>query len=207
MLKPEGIRNIIFDLGGVLLNLDYPGMYAEFERCGIRKMPDTREMGLFHRYEKGMVTTSFFLNELNRMTGFTSDEKSLARAWNALLGDFPPIRYRLLQELGKTYRVFLLSNINELHVSGFESIFRNTFGGAGPGSLFENIYYSNLLNLRKPEPEIFRLVMEKNALLPEETLFIDDTSEHIESASSLGINTLHLDLTKGMKTETVFNFH
>jgi putative hydrolase of the HAD superfamily len=112
-------------------------------------------------------------------------------AWNALLLDFPPERIRLLKMLKKQYRLFLLSNTNALHQREFEQRFIAVSGG-GMETIFEKVYYSHLLGLRKPNEDIYRVVVEENRLIPGETLFIDDTVSNFSGAQAVGLKTLQV---------------
>jgi putative hydrolase of the HAD superfamily len=112
-------------------------------------------------------------------------------AWNALLLDFPPGRVAKLRELGKSFRLFLLSNSNQIHYECYMDRFQKEFG-FGLGDLFEQLWFSHQIGLVKPDPEIFRYALKDGGLQPEETLFIDDTLVHVEAARSVGIKAWHL---------------
>jgi glucose-1-phosphatase len=109
-----------------------------------------------------------------------------------MLLDIPKERIDLLLELGKQYRIFLFSNTNAIHLKRFNEIVEHSFTIPSLDSLFEQSYYSHLISKRKPDPLAFKLILDQNNLNKEETLFIDDSIQHIESAQKIGIKTLHL---------------
>jgi putative hydrolase of the HAD superfamily len=194
------IQNIIFDLGGVLLNIDYFRTVEAFKNLGL-KDPEkafTKEVqaDLFQKFEKGEVSSEGFLLELSKhMPGAGLNE--IEDAWNALLLEFPFSRYTLLKKLSRDYKLYLLSNTNAIHEKAFKGIIDDSVGWTNFESLFRAIGYSHQLGERKPNLKVFELVLKKNGLSPEHTLFIDDTIDHVLSALKLGIRAVHLsdDLT------------
>jgi putative hydrolase of the HAD superfamily len=174
----------------VFINLDKPATQRHLDEFGIHQLEDSI-LSLNNQYEKGEVSTEVFIEGyLNTYPNLTKE--AMVDAWNSILIDLPAYRLEFLQQLKKegNYRMFLLSNTNELHINWVKANveFYNAFK-----SCFEQFYLSHEIHLRKPETEIFQFVLGQNKLLAEETLFIDDTQEHILSAKSLGIQTWHLD--------------
>lgn len=185
------IENIIFDFGDVFINLDKEATAREMQSFGFQSITPDLE-SLFVEYEKGLITTEDFLNRTNKL--FPKAGKSdLVHAWNAIILDFPEERLRFIENLAqkKEYRLFLLSNTNEMHIEfvkkqmGEERYVRFK-------RCFENFYLSHEIHLRKPEPEIFEYVLHTNNLNPQKTLFIDDTEGHTQVAKGLGITCWHL---------------
>ena len=145
--------------------------------------------------EKGLITPENFHKEINsQLINKVSSEK-IDKAWSAMLLDFPKGRIELLQKLNKKYRLFLLSNTNQIHFHQYNKDLINQFG-FGLNSLFEKAYYSFELGMRKPDTEIFEYALDDSNLDPFETLFIDDLDKNIETASRLGLNTIWIDITK-----------
>ncbi len=199
------IKHIIFDLGGVIINLDIPKTIAEFNKLSGRPFEtiytQLQQTPLFDDFDKGRISEKKFFDELKRLLeGPISDEQVLA-AWNAMLLDFPLHRLELLNRLKKHYRLFLLSNTNETHVAELEKQLHAAHGYMNLEPFFEKVYYSCRMNMRKPDREIFEFVLKENNLKPEETLFIDDSPQHIEGALQTGIKA-HF-LTKGKEVETL----
>ncbi|MBK6965056.1 MAG: HAD family phosphatase [Bacteroidales bacterium] len=191
----QGIKNIIFDLGQVLLNID-PNLSAKaFVKLGILDGVDfwgSRSSNeILINFEKGMISAGEFRQSVleKLVAGVTS--KQVDEAWNALLLDLPATRVEKLRILAKTHRLFILSNTNQIHNECYISRFEVEFG-YGMGQLFEKLWFSHQIGLAKPDPEIFRYVLNDGGLKPEETLFIDDTLVHVEAARSVGINAWHL---------------
>lgn len=209
MVKLNGIKNIIFDLGGVLLNIDFKKTFDAFAALGIEdahKLNDRPEvLQLFIDMECGKVGREEFLEEFRRLVimplgpGLRRDDKPLVSdeeiisAFNALLLDFPSERIRLVQELGKKYRVFLLSNTNAIHAEYYNAKLKRAFGIENLDHLMEKAFYSHDLGCRKPDREIYLKALSSAGLVAEECLFIDDKPENVEAARELGIRAVQVD--------------
>ncbi|MEJ8803298.1 HAD family hydrolase [Pontibacter sp. H249] len=196
-MELTNIKNIIFDLGGVIINIDYHKSIKELQKlckddCTV-EYSQKQQSHLFDLFETGNSSPEEFrkdLRETYQMRDVTDEQ--IDAAWNAMLLDIPQERIDLLQELGKKYRIFLLSNTNAIHLEAFNKIVEDSFSIPSLDSLFEEAYYSHLVGKRKPDEAIFNLILDSHNLAKKETLFIDDSIQHIESARAIGINTLHL---------------
>lgn len=188
-------KNIIFDLGGVLLNIDYSKTVQAFGKLGLinPKQAFTKEVQaeLFRDLECGRISNSDFLSILNRHIP-NANTAQIKDAWNALLLDFPASRFDFLKHLAKDYSLFLLSNTNAIHLEKFKTIIEESVGWNNFNHLFQGIGYSHELKARKPDADIFQKMITKYHLNPTETLFIDDTEMHVLTARSLGIDAIHL---------------
>lgn len=187
------IRNIIFDFGDVLINLDKQAMPKALMAYGANAA-DPDLLALSNAYEKGEMSSEAFLEEAAARLGEPRSER-LVGFWNQTILDFPEGHLEFLESLSAAgaYRMFLLSNTNDLHME----FVRQTMGRERYNRFqqcFEGFYLSFEMGLRKPEPGIFRSLLESHDLLPKETLFIDDTLEHIQSAAALGLRTWHLQV-------------
>jgi HAD superfamily hydrolase (TIGR01509 family) len=192
----QAIRNIIFDLGGVILNIDFKKTEAAFKLLGWDSFSDYISQfhisDLFENYETGKIDDLQFVEGISALMGKAANNEHIIEAWNALLLDFPTERIALLKELKTKYRTFLLSNTNAIHLNAFqEKLYQKE--GVYLEDLFEKAYYSHVVKLRKPSTEIFELVLNENNLNPAETLFIDDTASNFEGAQKLGIQVFHLE--------------
>ncbi|MEJ8757123.1 HAD family phosphatase [Pontibacter sp. H259] len=192
----QNIKNVIFDLGGVIINIDYHKSIEELRKYSKTgsdmEFTQKQQSHLFDLYETGNCTCQEFRDNLRQAYNLDATDEEIDAAWNAMLLDIPKERIDLLQELGKKYRIFLLSNTNAIHLKKFNEIVAHSFTIPSLDSLFEQSYYSHLVGKRKPDAAIFEQILAENNLNKEETLFIDDSIQHIESANKLGINTLHL---------------
>jgi putative hydrolase of the HAD superfamily len=192
----NGISNIIFDLGGVILDIDFAKTSQAFKALGIEDFDELftqfHANPLFTSLESGKITPAEFVEALAGYTGKKFTEEQVIEAWNAILVSFPPHRIELLKRLKTQYRTFLLSNTNEIHVKRFLEMYVETIGEGSLEDCFEKIYYSHDIGFRKPNKEAYEFVLNENGLKPEETLFIDDTLPNIEAANELGIKTVHL---------------
>jgi len=189
------IKNIIFDFGDVFINLNKNATKVHLAALGHHVISPELE-ALAIRYEKGLITTSFFLNEAEKLLPNTL-QTELIEAWNAIILDFPDHRLSFLKKMvdETNYRLFLLSNTNELHIKKVVE-HMGTKNYLSFKACFEAFYLSHEIHLRKPEPEIFKMILESHSLKAEETLFIDDTIDHIEAANKLGIATWHLKVNE-----------
>lgn len=206
------IDNIIFDLGGVVVNIDYTKTQHAFEALGLDSFGEVysqaAQTGVFDLYEKGLIDTSAFREKLRQFApNFNVSDEDLDGAWNAMILDLPLCRLDVLKKLKSRFRTFLLSNTNELHIQSFHKQLKAESGKEDLADYFEHVYYSYEINMRKPDKEIFEYVLHQNGLEASRTLFIDDTIHHIESAKSIGIQTLHigtdisLDMLYGVLSE------
>jgi len=197
LLFDNQIENIIFDLGGVLLDISYEATLRAMSDLGV---PNVEQMysqatqtALFDRFDVGAVSPEELRAELRKLTTQPTTDEQLNAAWCAMLGDFRKESWELLLQLKKRYRTFLYSNTNAIHVPVFEKMLAEQLGsGASMGQYFERYYYSNEIGARKPNPDGFLLIMQQNNLAPERTLFIDDTLGHIKGAQAVGLRTYHL---------------
>lgn len=190
----KNIKAIIFDLGGVILNINYQNTIDAFKRLGIQNQncfySKARQTDIFEQIEKGKISKKKFLLSLQKETT-GANLKQIETAWNSMLLNLPRQRIDFLKKINKNYSIFLLSNTNAIHISEIKKnlgITRyNKFY-----NLFEKVYYSHKIGYRKPQAKIFQLVLNENKLSAQEVLFIDDSIQHIESAKKIGIKTHHL---------------
>jgi HAD superfamily hydrolase (TIGR01509 family) len=198
----KGIRHIIFDLGGVLLNIDYQLTEQAFVRLGIENFSDIysqlRQANLFDELETGKISTSEFYGQLRSGCNIDVEDHQLEQAWNAMLLDMPLRRLQILQQLRIYHDLVLLSNTNEIHEAAFNKIIAGTHGYT-IGAFFDRVYYSHRIGMRKPDAEVFEMILNENGFAAEHTLFIDDSPQHVEGAKKLGIQTIWLE--KGMTIE------
>lgn len=188
----QRVKNIIFDLGGVLVGLDGQRCIEAFNRLGCqavsRYVEEHRTEDLFYRIELGLISTQEFCQEIRLMTHTAASDQQLVHAWNELLTELSSRRRQRLISLHRQgYRLFLLSNTNDMHWQHC----RQQLFGPDVIAIFERIFLSYEMQLSKPAPAIFTSVLSQTALQPEETLFIDDNRQNIEAAAALGIGTYH----------------
>lgn len=191
------IRNIIFDLGGVIINLDTNKTRTAFSQLGAENFEQLFRIGhaesFFKDYEDGTISDDEFVAALKNILEPGTSEETIIAAWNAMLLDFPPERIELLKQLKQQYRLFLFSNTNAIHLEAFNAIYAATFGNQSIDDLFEKSYYSHLLKMRKPDVASFRHIIQENDLDPKETLFVDDAKVNIDGAKAAGLQVLYLE--------------
>lgn len=185
-------RNVIFDFGNVLLDLDLGRTRRELEGLVGRNLElelgRLRQAGIFDAYEVGGIETDEFLGILGESVGGEVSRSQLVEAWNRVLLGMPVHRFELLLALRRRYRVFLLSNINDLHACWIEDHLRELLGhGDFRQRYFDGVYYSHWIRLRKPALDVYAYVLEDADIKPEETVFFDDLEENISGALAVGI--------------------
>jgi len=188
------IKNIIFDLGVVLLDVDYQATIDAFGKLGLEKPEDAfskaKQEPFFQEYERGVVDDERFLSELSQRMGGVNPE-SIRSAWCAMLGELPKRKFEFLGHLKGDFRLFVLSNTNSLHQRHFERTINRQYGWKNFRNLFEFIGYSHELGHRKPDSEAYQAVLNQGKMSPDETAFIDDTLGHVEAAEKQGILGIH----------------
>ncbi|WP_069658970.1 HAD family hydrolase [Arcticibacter eurypsychrophilus] len=190
----QNIKNIIFDYGNVIFLIDFLKTQNSFTELGIQNVETffahTGHNPLFDQFEQGDITAAEFRDGIRKITGQPelSDEQ-IDTAWTSLLIGVPPINHELLLKAKSQYRTFLLSNINEIHLDFIQNYLKQEFNIDSNDQFFEKVYYSHLVRIRKPNREIFELVLKENDLKIEETLFIDDSPQHLKTAQALGLHT------------------
>jgi len=187
------IEAIIFDFGGVIIDIDPLLTMQEFEKLGARKLneEETREFveEIVAKFERGIFTPEIFREKVKEFLHFDANDNQIDDAWNALIYDIPAERIRVIEEVRKNYRIFLLSNSNETHYDLYVRDLQLRFGYREFDELFEKSYFSFDTHLSKPDPEAFEFIINQEGLNPSKTLFIDDRMDNIITASSLGLRT------------------
>lgn len=185
------INTIIFDFGDVFINLDKPALEKSFKDLGLKEWhPDLDHLN--KRFEIGKCTELEFIEGFQKYLPKASIDE-IRKAWNAILGNFPLHRLEFLQSLKGKYRLFLLSNTDEIHISHFEHREGMSFTRAFY-NCFDNIYFSYEMGIRKPDAEAFKLLINKHELSPKRTLFIDDRKDNTDAAADLGLEVWNLQV-------------
>jgi putative hydrolase of the HAD superfamily len=196
MTITNGIKNIILDWGGVIINIDYMRTKNAFIGMGLKDFEDHytqfQQKEIFDLLDVGKISGEQFFSELHKHMPNGTSVGQLKDAWNAMLLDFPEENYQLLMDLKDKYRTFLFSNTNEPHLQYYFKKLEKWYGITEMDPLFEKAYYSCRFGMRKPDPESFRTIIKENDLDPSETLFVDDSIQHIEGAKEAGLRVYHL---------------
>jgi len=195
---------ILFDLGGVLIDLDWEATTRAFralvpDEHGARAdavLADIFQHPALHTYERGEIPWHSFRERLARDTGLAATEEQFLTAWNSMLGPVPRARIDRLGELKTRYRLGLLSNTNERHVDCVNAYLKDTHGVADLDSLVHVPLYSHLVGMRKPEARIYHHAAKELGIEPSRILFIDDMKVNADAATAAGLHGYHLDLQK-----------
>ncbi len=191
----DNINTIIFDLGGVVLDIDYQLTQTAFEDLGATNFQEhytqAAQNGLFDDYEIGKISSAHFINKVLEFMPVGTEPNKVVHAWNAMIKEIPAENLELLKRLRQSYQIIALSNTNALHIEYFEGKLRKHGENLKLADFFNHAYYSSELGKRKPHPETFQYVCDTHQLDKSKTLFIDDTIRHIEGAKTCGLNTFH----------------
>lgn len=200
------IKNIIFDLGKVLLNLDFDASIKAFQQLGMNSEVVSNQQAysdpVFYELEIGKISPEDFCNGVRRVLknpGLT--DLQIEDAWYAMILDIPAERVKVVQQLAKKYNIYLFSNTNKIHIERLHRRFKKEHGIDFP-SLFVKDYYSHEIHERKPDLSSYRKVIELSGINPEESLFIDDLEKNITGAQQSGLKTFWLK--DGMEMTEIF---
>jgi HAD superfamily hydrolase (TIGR01509 family) len=187
------IKNIIFDLGGVILNLDVPRTINAFDALGIKNIVNDTghhyQHSFFYDFEIGQISEDTFLQSLSNISKKSNSFKEIKQAWNVMILDIPKDRIDFLQNLKEDYNLFLLSNTNSIHQKKYLTEFNEKYKFS-LNTLFKKSYYSHEIGIRKPDAEIFNFVLKDSSLIADETLFIDDAISNTKSAELCKLKSL-----------------
>jgi putative hydrolase of the HAD superfamily len=193
---PETIKNIIFDFGGVICNIDITLSEEKFRELGFKGFNPSYSVDenedVFRKLEGGKITIPEFTGTLKKHLGPGVTDEQVIDAWNAMILDIPRPRVKLIEDVRNSYRIFILSNSNEIHYNKYLADFSMKYGYGSFEDLFETAWFSFKIHLQKPSQEVFRFVIRESRLIPGETLFIDDTIGQVVSARKVGLNAYHL---------------
>ena len=192
----KGIKNLIFDLGGVIIDLSQDSTVREFAKLGGVTEEKVRQDLLptesFHDYERGAISDDEFRDRVRHHLGVNASNDEIDRCWNAMLAGLPIERLQLLERLRKNYRLYLLSNTCEIHLIKFNQMVFDMTGHEELDYYFDKAYYSHRIKMRKPGREIYDSVLADSELHAEQTLFLDDNLINLEGAEVCGIKTFHV---------------
>jgi epoxide hydrolase-like predicted phosphatase len=195
LIAPE-VKTLIFDLGGVILDLSVDHTleaFAQLSRFEKEKVIAIYQSEpTFELYEKGLVGDDDFRSFIRKVYNAQATDEEIDRCWNAMLRGIPAVKLQLLTRLMKSYQVILLSNTNNIHLAYINNRILPGFGVTSLDPFFHHTYYSHLMKMRKPDAEIFEKILTNHNLNPAETLFLDDNKLNVEGANTVGIKTVHV---------------
>jgi putative hydrolase of the HAD superfamily len=192
----SSIKNIIFDLGNVILNINTSISEQEFLKHGIKNFNELYSLlsqsELFDILETGKISPAEFYNKFRELTKTKLSDDNIKLCWNALILDFPQVRLDLLSRIRSKFRTFILSNTNYIHYVYYTNILKQKHNIDGLEAIVEKTYLSFEIGKKKPNLEAYEYVISDSALEPSETLFIDDNKDNIISAHKFGLHTIWL---------------
>jgi len=186
------IKNLIFDFGGVIIDIEPIRVGNSFREMGVKNIEIVHEAaisrGLYLELEKGLITPAEFRNGLREVSGVKLTDEQIDSAWNSMILAFPKSRFNLMKQLKNNYNVFLLSNTNEIHYQYFNQYVVKNMGANCLEEFFTKCFYSHQMKMRKPDQEIFIKMLDTLKIDPSETIYFDDIEENILAARELGIH-------------------
>jgi glucose-1-phosphatase len=186
------IKNLIFDFGGVIIDIDPIRVGQSFKELGVKNLEKINKLAvtkeLYLDLEKGLITPAEFRDGLRAVSGLKLTDEQIDGAWNSMILDFPKPHFELLKKLKNNYNVYLLSNTNEIHYQYFNQYVKNNLGVNSLDDIFTQCFYSHRMKLRKPDQEIYTKMLETARIKPSESLYIDDLEENVQAARELGIH-------------------
>ena len=189
------IKNIVFDLGGVIMNLNVSRTIRSLHKIGIEKIVNNTghnyHHSFFYDFEVGNISEEQFLESLQKLSNKKVTFSKIKEAWNAMILDIPEYRIDFLKDLKKEYNLFLLSNTNSIHQLKYLDEFKEKYKFPF-NNLFQRAYFSHEIGIRKPDEKVFEFMLKDSNLKGPETLFIDDSLTNIKAAQKTGINTFHI---------------
>lgn len=200
------IKNIIFDLGGVIYDIRYENIADRFRSYGLQdfekyytQLSQTPTIDLF---EEGRITPAEFRDYIRDISPIPLTDSQIDDAWNAILIEIPKLRWQLLGALRIKYNTFLFSNTNQINYDRFMAEAEQQYGFNPFEVSFRKAYFSQLMHTRKPKPDGFQMIIDENGLNPAETIFIDDNPTNVQTAKQLGMHTYIMP--KDKKLEELF---
>lgn len=191
----NSLEAIIFDLGGVIIDVDMENPYQQILQISPRKednlLSELKQVA--HQYEIGKINDYTFLSQIKTVAQLELSLYEIENLWNQMLKKVPEYMGDLLAKIKKEKRTFILSNTNPIHIREVRKRFAQTVKNYTFESLFERIYYSYEIGLHKPDRAIYDYVVKTAKLNPLTTLFIDDNHQNIREASKYGLQTIHLN--------------
>ena len=190
------IKNIIFDLGGVILDIDENAALHELQKLGV----DSQQLvnseafkAIDERFERGIITANTFRKQVKALVELPKlSDADFDYVWNSVLLDIPRERILALEEIKEHYNIFLMSNTNEIHYDLYIRDLQLRFGYKQFDDLFDKSYFSFDTHLLKPDPLFFEYILDQQGLKPQETLFIDDTETNVKQDMQLGLHVFHI---------------
>ncbi|MFN8296654.1 MAG: HAD family phosphatase [Chitinophagales bacterium] len=196
----QNIQTLIFDLGGVILNLkNETDWFKEnlLSNFHPEKLHQLQQNNFFHQFEKGKVSEQDFIQQLKNISlNNEISQELIIQNWNSVLLEIPQYRVDLLKRLSGKYKLILLSNTNSIHLQQIRKYVQQTFNENILEGFFDTCYYSHEMGFRKPDKELYTFVMQEQQIEPGEVLFLDDKAENLIEPQKLGWQTMRVNFNK-----------
>lgn len=202
MADLTGVKNLLFDFGGVIVNINKDNAIKRFKEIGFENVEEYlgefRQKGIFLQLEEGSISREDFYTEFRRLTGKEISDKDIDSGWLAFMDGVPDYRLELLKDLRQKYNLYLLSNTNPVIMEWANS---SNFSPTGEplSAYFDKMFCSYQIGYTKPAKESFESVIQGADLNPEETLFLDDGQSNLDAAEKFGFKTYLVDQDKDLR--------
>ncbi len=197
----NNIKIILFDLGGVIINLYPERTFRAFANLAKTSEEEVlmiyEDAEYFKHHEKGLIDDELFRDKLRKSLTIIIADNELDSAWNAMLGEIPSDRIATIEQLKKGYKCMVLSNTNSIHEQHFHQQLSSKHGLSHLSELFDQVFFSHEINERKPEVEVFEIIVDRCGVQPNEILFLDDSELNVEMAERVGMHGLHIPRNQG----------
>ena len=192
----QSVKNIIFDFGAVVINIDIPAAYRAFAKLSGYTPEEVQDLfenqGAYADFEAGKMSNADFHDLLRKELSLSCSDQQLDDAWNSMLLDIPKERVEKLLELRTRYNIYLLSNTNAIHVQKMQEMFWRDHQIQDFTKLFHKPYLSYEIGLIKPDPAIYEYVLQDAGMKKSETIFLDDNAANVKSALNIGLPTIQV---------------
>ena len=207
-MNHKNIENIIFDLGGVIINLNIDNTFRKFSQLFQKDinadiLADHQKYRFFRDYELGHIDDEEFRNSIKNLADFHIEDALIDDAWTAMLQDIPPDRIEWIHEATQKYNCVVLSNTNHIHINYFEAYFNKVAPYGHPSDVFQNLFYSHEIGERKPDIAAFERVLDETGFDPEKTVLLDDLKENLAAAGELGIKMEYVERNNLRKEQLI----
>jgi FMN phosphatase YigB (HAD superfamily) len=199
------VKGIVFDIGNVLIDIDYVNTVLQFQKLSNQDFGKivsySSQIEFFNQYERGEINTAEFIAAIKKYLKPEVTDAEIVAAWNTMLVNYPAQKIHLLEQLKSDFKLFALSNINEMHINLMDTNIKRLYGKETFGEYFDKAFYSNEIGMRKPEKRIYDYLVSETGISAEHLLFFDDKKENLIPASAIGIQTIHME-----KPEQLYSF-
>lgn len=192
----QGIDAIIFDIGNVLIDLDYPQVIRQLSRRAQKNQHNLDKLvvdsKVLRAFELGQIGPDRFREEVAKLLGCKLAESEFEQIWNSMLKEVSRERMSKILKIKQRYKTYILSNTNLTHELAFEEKVLEATGRPSIRDFVEQAFFSHEIGMRKPDAECFEFVIDEIDLYPSRMLFLDDRLENVQAAKKAGMKSFQI---------------